>query len=1135
MVNISSSPKMFGAYVTKISTSIGFGGQGGSCQMTLIEDPDNDVVINLPEVGTACYFNFAKFQFGGVFQRHTYKESLSGNTYDIVLESPAKLLDGVQIILDGFEGTSFLIGSDYNQFSPSSNPNFTTQLNNVWNPFGHRENFAFGGIFGGANVNSVGFPAPDLLELIQDISEGGSDFGGPAVFGESEYKVDVDNLREAMTKHAEYFRVKGPVQNLNGILQECCELLVLDYFVTVVGKVDGTNIANLGDGGGVIDDPTITIKLVDKSPQPEPGLIKSFIEDAKTKEKLISADTGREFSDNVTQKVVIGGNASRYVDVPISSCKAVWGKVGTNAYLLSGRNIPDAYAHNANVPIIIDGQVSSYSATVFEVRMALAGQKEWEIFKQMESIAHGTINQDPWCAGLAMDEDTLNQVANGNFGALAMVDTSARTANKAYNNTISAYVQKIYNGVKSASEFYGKMFFAPLPYEPGGINNNIRWISEEYQYETVWDIAESAFSTTGAVDDASFYDGDGRLKSMAVWEAGNDFSALGTDHTNIGGDIASTKGGPQKDLYWFGSQPAVLFDAGAQVRAYDGITTPDFGLTHLAAYFFQVDLPPASYITPGKADTQVSIPPDVAPPSLLGIPQQSNRYKWGPWYAYGALNGKAEVIMDEALVPEAFGHTVYLDQAARATAYSGTATMFATESGYVELAEAPEFNIADRFATLGPYVTNMDMSIGTDGLKTTYRFNTWTPNFGKLTKYNIDRISRIKKAALAFLHKDIDKRPKRPFPKLKFEKTDFQDLADRFKWSRSHSWSGGVMKEGSWKTETSQMPLASAGPTATQDYSNSYGCTSEQRESPLSIRKGEFIDDIWTRGNVPSPGFQQPALGPIHAGMEQLARDNNTERGAFGGNISANRVQLFNSELPHRGQIGPTINELDPYFPKILDLADVENNDPCGVPQDRGDQFFNAIDMNAVVNEDGLLGTSADLNVGKLGEARASVGVVRTMGLRGPLILSGWGYDIADQPVPRDTDDGGEPLFGPFDFEPGFQNDRSTWKTGPIHLMWDDERQVWAGGLQVVCGFIPEGTTISAGSVTNPTTFNMMVMRKNHAEKGRPFFRNPDLTESESILVWNRDPSLDQTVDEDTWCICIKINYEWMPIWVGCP
>ena len=65
-----------------------------------------------------------------------------------------------------------------------------------------------------------------------------------------------------------------------------------------------------------------------------------------------------------------------------------------------------------------------------------------------------------------------------------------------------------------------------------------------------------------------------------------------------------------------------------------------------------------------------------------------------------------------------------MDEAGFAIAYAGVARMTASETGYVELAEYPAFNIAERFGDAGPYVTNLDIGIGTGGVKTTYKFNT---------------------------------------------------------------------------------------------------------------------------------------------------------------------------------------------------------------------------------------------------------------------------------------------------------------------------------------------------------------------------------------------------------------------------
>jgi len=103
---------MFGIYVSSLSVNLSWGGQGGSLQMTLVEDPDNDVTLannefgGLPPTGTAVYFKYGSFFMGGIFQRWTYNESVSGRTYDIVIESPTKLMDGVQIILEEFNAAT---------------------------------------------------------------------------------------------------------------------------------------------------------------------------------------------------------------------------------------------------------------------------------------------------------------------------------------------------------------------------------------------------------------------------------------------------------------------------------------------------------------------------------------------------------------------------------------------------------------------------------------------------------------------------------------------------------------------------------------------------------------------------------------------------------------------------------------------------------------------------------------------------------------------------------------------------------------------------------------------------------------------------------------------------------------------
>ena len=94
----------------------------------------------------------------------------------------------------------------------------------------------------------------------------------------------------------------------------------------------------------------------------------------------------------------------------------------------------------------------------------------------------------------------------------------------------------------------------------------------------------------------------------------------------------------------------------------------------------------------------------------------------------------------------------------------------------------------------------------------------------------------------------------------------------------------------------------------------------------------------------------------------------------------------------------------------------------------------------------------------------------RPIGLRGPLVVTGWGYDTESHPVPNAkyeadrrlpytlTGGGGvdntglplqmqhDPTRAHFNFLPHHLQRIDRWKSGPVDLRWDRERKVWVGG-----------------------------------------------------------------------------------------
>lgn len=190
MATKETAIKFFGAYVSTVNCQVGWGGENSACSLVVAEDPKDGSYITLPKVGTACYFSHGAFGFGGILQKWTYKESVEqGRTYEVVLESPAKVLDGVYIILNEFQGTIY---DEANVDAPYTGKELRYgggNPTNIINVFADKENYQHGGHFGAADVNSLGYPVKNLVSDIATCIKRGI-FGGKIYYGESEYNLD---------------------------------------------------------------------------------------------------------------------------------------------------------------------------------------------------------------------------------------------------------------------------------------------------------------------------------------------------------------------------------------------------------------------------------------------------------------------------------------------------------------------------------------------------------------------------------------------------------------------------------------------------------------------------------------------------------------------------------------------------------------------------------------------------------------------------------------------------------------------------------------------------------------------------------------------------------------------------------
>ena len=260
----------------------------------------------------------------------------------------------------------------------------------------------------------------------------------------------------------------------------------------------------------------------------------------------------------------------------------------------------------------------------------------------------------------------------------------------------------------------------------------------------------------------------------------------------------------------------------------------------------------------------------------------------------------------------------------------------------------------------------------------------------------------------------------------------------------------------------------------------------EQIWSPIQVKK---------TGDAEKPGTEEPIQGVGEGNIDDR------EQGRFGAD-----------------NLGPTQNELSPYFAKLF------GGD--------GSTWIQETDFKYMAHDGFNLGDRPGVDLNLIKTDRATVGTVNVNAMRGPLIMSGFGFDIADNPVPSVADD-------VFSFDETTPGDRRTWKTGPVNLMWDEERKVWQGGYHIVCGICVGGIE-APSNPCQPTEFDIKVLRLGNEpdeDEGENRTGRLNVCElNEMVTITNRDPSLEESaLFGQIFVVAVRINYEWIPIWVGCP
>lgn len=388
----------FGCTVESINSSAGFNGQTSTLSLSLVEDPRlNQFFIPAP-IGSPVYFIYGSFNFGGILDSWNVSLSTDGRLIDVNIVDPREILAGVYLILGDYNGA-------------------TSYVPNIMNVYGYLNNTYE---FGYAGLTTDGIKWGKVVQGINELINSNTQYGGMISYRGYTYSILLDNLPQI----PEDYRISGDMSLLD-FISDICETGNADFLVS------------LRPGN------EIYIRVITRNEQSSLGYISQFV---NTVPNASVRQSGLSRVNEITNKFLLGsrkrelkytfGNAN-YSTVDRSVVKE--GKIVDSSYKtlyfdkydtvteMKNMNILPYFGKDINRNAVIgvgtgdwmavnidtrltvmDGLDESYTATVGELRAALAGYEVWTQYLWAycfnEYIAKFGINGTGW-TGVDFSDD----------------------------------------------------------------------------------------------------------------------------------------------------------------------------------------------------------------------------------------------------------------------------------------------------------------------------------------------------------------------------------------------------------------------------------------------------------------------------------------------------------------------------------------------------------------------------------------------------------------------------------------------------------------------------------------------------------------------------------------------------------
>jgi hypothetical protein len=878
--------------------------------VSLVEDKHFGDSFNPPDVGTPVYFKFADFTFNGLLQSYQTQRSFSGApVYEVIIVDPRELLAGAQLIVGGYSGSVNVVP-------------------NILNVFGYYENLLG---FGGSQSNEAGMPWHLIKSAVGTITNSVSQtaYGGPLLFKGYSYKVDLSEIPSG----GNLYRLGGGSISMGLLeaIEQVCTDAGCDYYVVLLNN-------------GIIK-----VKVVSRFNQPPLGTISNFVNNATN---VVSSQAGLELRNETTSAFILGGPVQALYLT--SDIYPVWG-FHPNGLPILGKDTDNDHVMQLNASSISDiiGSVS-YNSSIREMRLALYDENMWRSYVKLHKPALADM------LDLSSDIVLKLLVDYVNVKEQAVNLKPINDPDAAFKDEVSSKIKRVYEFVrKHAEEFYGRKFLVKIA--EANIKRKVE--PETNRVVTNWEVTDGGYLPEGAQplglesEQADlFQTEDGRFVCFVRYTKNIDNYELDKVNPSVSFIQLNDKKEPEAlfvkaqadpQIYWINNVPYILVTIAGQPLQIKGVGTV-VDLTELATALAKNENEFNKYKDMFKrlnknspaGDNKVGIANVRAYPTAIAVPLKSNVLTYGPWYGY-TTTGKVRVEQDSSLVPWQYNGYSLLNTAGKDQVFGSVTNMQSSESGRIELEGPPTKSLGDVLTEGGPNLTNIDITYDISaGVKTVYRFETYTPRFGSNGQVQ-QRLRRLAKAQTETARNL--KRQRRDAVEFQASIVD----ANKAVWESFHR---------KFRHQTLHECLIG-------NITDNNDPDAEEDEKIVGVSTGELTEVVNSMLVDDATAYKKQAAMSLNGLLRPFSTDPEDE-------------DLPHYVTPVEGASG-TVKHLNP-FQKGHDIAILAHGDE--MPEKGLDARWGA---EAPDNVDGTP-------------------YVRPIGLKGPLVIVGWGYDINGNLVPSD-------------------------------------------------------------------------------------------------------------------------------------